>query len=88
MDSRAQFHQLLCVAFMCTDPKSANKTDGLTVFLALLVSTSKKAAHKMLVISTPVVNFINIIQTFCSELINFKYNLPLHFSCKLRENYS
>jgi len=40
--------------------QSAKKTESLTVFFALLGSASIKASSKMLVKSTPWVNFINI----------------------------
>ncbi len=42
------FTNILCAAFRHTDPKSAKKTDSLTVFFALLGS-----ALKMLVILPP-----------------------------------
>jgi len=35
------------------NPKIAKKTDGLTIFFALLGSAHVRAAHKMLVKSTP-----------------------------------
>ncbi len=38
---------------MLADPKSANQTDSLTVFFALLGSARVKAASKMLVKSIP-----------------------------------
>jgi len=43
------FTNILSAAFMRVDPKSAKKTDNLTVFFALLGSAPVKAAHKMLV---------------------------------------
>jgi len=39
---------------MLADPKSAKKTDKLTVLYVLLESSSVKAAHKMLMKLTPV----------------------------------
>jgi hypothetical protein len=48
------FTNILRAAFTCTNPKSIKKTDGLTVFFALLGSTNGKAARKILVKSTPV----------------------------------
>jgi len=38
---------------MRKDPKSTKMTDSLTVFFAILESSHVKAAHKMLVKSTP-----------------------------------
>ncbi len=49
-------------------PKVVKKTDGLTVFFALLGSARVKAAHKI------IVNFINILRT------NFSYVRRL-FAC-------
>jgi len=46
----------LCPAFTCPDPKSAKKTDSLTVFVALLGSESVKVAPNMFIKSTPVAN--------------------------------
>jgi len=43
------FIKVLRAAFMHTDPKSTKKTDGLTIFFALLGSAHIKAVHKMLV---------------------------------------
>jgi len=45
------------------DPKITKNTDGLTVFFALLGSEGVKAARKMLLKSTPGVNFINVLST-------------------------
>ncbi len=42
------FINVLQAAFTLTDPKSAKKTDNLTVFFALLGSSGAKAACKML----------------------------------------
>jgi hypothetical protein len=39
-------------ALTCADPKSAKKTEGLTVFFALLGFRGVKVARKMLVEST------------------------------------
>ena len=44
---------MLREAFTCEYPKSAKKTDSLTVFFALLGSFRIKAAHKILVKLTP-----------------------------------
>jgi len=43
---------LTCLAFTHADPKSTKKTDGLTVYFALLESLWVKAAHRILVKST------------------------------------
>jgi len=43
------FTNILFKAFTLKDPKSAKKTDYLTVFFALLGSASVKASRKMLV---------------------------------------
>ncbi len=59
-----QFHQ----HFTSTDPKSAKKTDCLTVFFALLGSARIKAAHKKLVKSTPCVSEIWTTWYFCFRL--------------------
>jgi len=39
------FTNILRAAFLCGDPKSPSKTDGLTVFFALLGSARIKVAH-------------------------------------------
>jgi len=39
--------------FMCKDPEAIKKTDNLTVFLALLVTSYVKAASRILVKLTP-----------------------------------
>ena len=44
---------ILCAAFTQADPKSAKKTDSLTVFFVLMGSVCVKALRKMLVKSTP-----------------------------------
>jgi len=54
------FTYVLLKYFMRTDPKSAKKTDGSTVFFALLGS-SQKAACKMLMKMTPCANFTNVL---------------------------
>jgi len=43
---RGYFTKILRSAFRCSDPKSAKKTDGLTVCFVLLGSTCIKAAQK------------------------------------------
>ncbi len=50
-------------SFYALRSQKHKNTDGLTVFFALLGSMLIKAAHKMLVKSTPVVNFFNILRT-------------------------
>jgi len=57
----ANFINVLQAGFIRANPESAKKTDDLTVFFVLLGSVSVKAAHKMLVISTPGVNITNIL---------------------------
>ena len=47
------FTNILLKGFTLADPKSAEKSDRLTVFFALLVSVRIKAAQKMLVKLTP-----------------------------------
>ena len=47
------YTKILCVPFICADPKSTKKTDGLTVYFALLGSALVKAVSKMLVKSKP-----------------------------------
>ncbi len=42
------FTKVLCKPLTCSDPKSAKKTDSLTVFSALLGPACVKAACKML----------------------------------------
>jgi len=54
---------ILCAAFMLPVPKSTKETDNLTVFFALLGSVCVKASWKMLVKSTPKLNFINVLRT-------------------------
>jgi hypothetical protein len=44
-----KFEICLLEAFTSSDPKSAKKTDGLTVFFTLLGSASVKAVHKTLI---------------------------------------
>jgi len=62
---------------MNADPKSAKKTDSLTVSLLLLGSAKVKAAHEMLVKLTPVVNFINILPAaFAPILFHQKVTKP------------
>jgi len=50
---RVNFTNILGTAFTPTDPKSAKKTDGLTVFFVLLGSVLVKAMCEMLVKLTP-----------------------------------
>ncbi len=57
------FINVLSAAFTCADPKSEKDNDDLTVFFTLLVSTSSKAACKMLMKLTPGLNFINVLRT-------------------------
>jgi len=52
-DIWGRFHQILRPSFMPVDPKSAKKTDCLTVFFVLLGSAFVKDAGKMLVKLTP-----------------------------------
>jgi len=47
------FTNILWLAFACTVPKSAKKTDGLTVHFLLLESVCLKAVGKMLIKLTP-----------------------------------
>ncbi len=49
MQPRVNFTNVLYAAFTCTDPKIANKTDGLTVFFVLLGSVCVKDSRKILV---------------------------------------
>jgi len=56
------FINVLCTAYMHTDPESVKDTDDLTVFFMLSGSTSVKAAHKMLVKLTP--NFVQLLKFF------------------------
>jgi len=51
--SEVNFVNVLRAAFTCTDPKSPKKTDDLTVFFALLVSSCVKGARRMLMKLTP-----------------------------------
>jgi len=61
---------------MSTDPKSTKKTDGLTVLFALLGSAHIKAALKMLMKLTPIVNFTNILQApFLNERVLRRFSL-------------
>ncbi len=53
MPPGVNFINILLSAYTCSDPESAKKTDGLTVFFVLLESLSIKAARKMLVKLTP-----------------------------------
>ncbi len=53
MPPGVNFINILQSAFMCSDPESAKKTDGLTVFFVLLGSLCIKVARKMLVKLTP-----------------------------------
>jgi len=46
MQPRVNFTNVLCAAFTCGDPKIAKKTDGLTVFFALLGSVCVKGLRK------------------------------------------
>jgi len=56
---RSDFTNILREAFTQTDPKSAKKTDGLTVFFVLLGSARIKGFRKMLVKSTPAILFFS-----------------------------
>jgi len=47
------FTNILCATFIQADPKSAKKTDSLTVFFALLGYSRVKAWCKMFVKPTP-----------------------------------
>jgi len=47
------FNNVLQAPFACTDPKSAKKTDNLTVFFALSKSVRIKADGRTLVKLTP-----------------------------------
>jgi len=47
------FTNVLWPDFLLEDPKSANKTDNLTVFFTLLGSAHAKASRKMLVKLNP-----------------------------------
>jgi hypothetical protein len=60
---RGLFHQHFTHSFYRQIPK---KTDGLSVFLALLGFVSVKAVRKMLRNPAPAVNFINFICASCS----------------------
>jgi len=53
MSPGVNFINVLCTVFTRPDPKSAKKTDGLTVFFALLGSSYAKAAHRTLMKLTP-----------------------------------
>jgi len=57
---RDDFINILRAAFMRADPKSAKSTVKPSVFFALLEYAHVKASIKMLVKSTPGVNFITI----------------------------
>ncbi len=61
--SEFDFTNILCAAYHRRQkiPKMQKKTDSLTLFFALMGSVHVKAAHKILVKLTPVVNFINIL---------------------------
>jgi len=50
-------------------PKAQKKTYNLTVFFVLLGSALKKAAYRMLIKLTPVVNFINILQVAFANIL-------------------
>jgi len=63
------FINILRKALACKDPKSAKKTDGLTVFFALLGSAHIKAFCKMLMKLTPGV------KTFCLQYANATLSL-------------
>jgi len=54
--SSVNFINILRAAFACADPKSAKKTDNLTVFFLLSISGRVKAVHGMLMKLTPVVS--------------------------------
>jgi hypothetical protein len=49
----ADFTNILHEPFTCKDPKSAKKSNCLTVFFALMGSASEKMSRKMLVKLTP-----------------------------------
>jgi len=53
LTSRANFTNVLLIAFTFEDPKSANRTDDLTVIFVLLGSARVKAERKKLVKLTP-----------------------------------
>jgi len=55
----ADFTNALCTVFMHADPKSAKKTDSLTVFFCVLGSSLVKAACKTLMKLTPDVSSIS-----------------------------
>ncbi len=68
---------------MSPDPKSIKKTDGLTVFFALLGSAQVKAALKMLMTLTSTFNFNNILRA-ASELVFFVKKIT-NPNCKLKK---
>jgi len=60
LESGINFINILQAAFASTDPESIKKTDNLTVFFALSGSKQVKAAPRMLMKLTPVVDFTNM----------------------------
>jgi len=69
--STVNFINVLWAAFSNADPKSAKKTDNLTVFFALLESARLNAARKTLTKLTPGVLFSDIFKGFFVSLHNF-----------------
>jgi len=59
-DILGQFHQCFKAAFEYKDPKSAKKTEDLTVFSAPLGYAVVKEARKLLMKLTPVLSNLNL----------------------------
>ncbi len=75
IDPGVNFTNILHANFMWSDPKSAENTVKPSVFFALLGSAPEKALCKMLVKSTPGVNFNNFftITVFIQNLYDLLF---------------
>jgi hypothetical protein len=71
------FTNILCTAFTRADPKSAKKTDCLTVLFVLLRSVHVKAARKMLMKSTHA--WLKQLSIFHKMYFMAKLNCQGHF---------
>jgi len=58
--SGVNFTNILCATYTRAIPKAQKKTEGLTIFFALLGSLHVKAARNNLVKLTPGLNFTNL----------------------------
>jgi len=79
------FTNILHTAFTRPDPKSAKKTDNLTIYFALLLSAYIKSAHKMLTKLTPGKHCKYYSQMAVKSKEGKKWNLTIVW-CKQKKN--